>query len=178
MKFTPAKMEGIWLIEPEPRKDERGFLARTYCEKEFASHSLNTRWVQQNHTRTLGTGSVRGMHWQADPLPEIKLVRCLAGRVLDVLVDVRPQSPTFGQWEAYELSAQNMHSLYIPAGFAHGFQCLEESSELFYLMSEFYHQDLARGLRCSDPEVAIAWPLPIVNLSVRDTALPCLRELK
>ena len=177
MKFTPSQMEGIWLIEPEPRKDERGFLARTYCEKEFAGHSLNTRWVQQNHTRTLGTGSVRGMHWQADPLPEIKLVRCLVGRVLDVVVDVRPQSPTFGQWEAYELSAQNMHALYIPAGFAHGFQCLEEACEIFYLMSAFYHPDLARGIHCADPGLGIAWPLPVQNLSERDTGLTCLRDL-
>ena len=118
------------------------------------------------------------MHWQADPLPEIKLVRCLAGSVLDVVVDVRPESSTFGQWHAVELSAQNMRALYIPAGFAHGFQCLEDRCELFYLMSEFYHADLARGVRCDDPEIGINWPFPPVNLSMRDASLPGLHELK
>jgi dTDP-4-dehydrorhamnose 3,5-epimerase len=159
MKFTPTQMDGVWLIEPEPRRDERGYFARTYCEEEFTQHDLNTRWVQQNQTMTKNEGSVRGMHWQADPKPEAKLVRCVAGRVLDVLVDVRPDSASFGQWQAIELSAQNMHALYIPHGFAHGFQCLEDSCELFYLMSEFYYGDLARGLRCDDPQVGIVWLL-------------------
>lgn len=177
MKFTPAALEGVWIIDPEPRRDERGFLARTYCEKEFAAHGLNTRWVQQNHTATKQAGSVRGMHWQAEPLPEIKLVRCLVGRVLDVVVDVRPSSPTFAQWCAVELSAQNMRALYIPAGFAHGFQCQEDTCELFYLMSEFYEAGLARGLRCDDLQVGIQWPLPVINLSARDEALPHLSEL-
>jgi dTDP-4-dehydrorhamnose 3,5-epimerase len=120
---------------------------------------------------------VRHCAWQAEPLPEIKLVRCLAGRVHDVVVDVRPASPTFGQWQAFELSAQNMRSLYIPAGFAHGFQCLEDACELFYLMSEFYQADLARGLLCDDPQVGVKWPLPVVNLSLRDAALPRLGEV-
>lgn len=177
MKFVPTALEGVLIVEPEPRRDDRGFLARTYCEREFAAQGLNTRWVQQNHTATHQKGSVRGMHWQAEPLPEIKLVRCLAGRVLDVVVDVRPGSPTFGKWRAEELSAENMKALYIPAGFAHGFQCQEENCELFYLMSEFYQPEMARGLRCDDPEVGIAWPLPVLNLSPRDAALPGLREL-
>ncbi len=177
MKFVSTALEGVVIVEPEPRRDERGFLARSYCEREFATQGLNTRWVQQNHTRTLGTGSVRGLHWQAEPFPEIKLVRCLVGRVLDVVVDVRPGSPTFGKWHAEELSAENMRSLYIPAGFAHGFQCLEDACELFYLMSEFYVPEMARGLQCEDREIGIAWPLPVVNLSARDAALPCLREL-
>lgn len=177
MKFVPTALEGVLIVEPEPRRDDRGFLARTYCEREFAAQGLNTRWVQNNHTSTRQKGSVRGMHWQAEPMPEIKLVRCLAGRVLDVVVDVRPGSPTFGKWHAEELSAENMRALYIPAGFAHGFQCREESCELFYLMSEFYQPEMARGLRCDDPEVGIAWQLPVVNLSPRDATLPGLREL-
>jgi dTDP-4-dehydrorhamnose 3,5-epimerase len=177
MRFVSTSLEGLRVVEPEPRRDERGFLARTYCEREFAAAGLNTHWVQQNHTATLQKGSVRGMHWQAAPLPEIKLVRCLVGRVLDVVVDVRPTSPTLGAWHAEELSAENMRALYIPAGFAHGFQCLEDRCELFYLMSEFYHLDMARGLRWDDPEAAIRWPLPVVNLSARDAALPGLREL-
>ena len=177
MKFIPTKFEGVMIVEPEPRHDERGFFARIYCEQEFAEQGLNTRWVQQNHTLTKTRGSVRGMHWQAEPQPEIKLVRCLAGRVLDVVVDVRTSSPTFGRWEAFDLSPHNMRALYIPAGFAHGFQCLEDSCELFYLMSEFYHAELARGVHCEDPAIGINWPLPVVNLSARDAALPPLHEL-
>lgn len=177
MKFLPTPLDGVHVVEPEPRCDERGFLARTYCEREFATKSLNTRWVQHNHTSTRQKGSVRGMHWQADPLPEIKLVRCLVGRVFDVLVDVRPGSPTFGKWHAEELSAENMRALYIPAGYAHGFQCLEDDCELFYLMSEYYQPDMACGLSCNDPDVGIAWPLPVINLSPRDAALPGLDKL-
>ena len=177
MKFSSTKLDGVFVVEPEPRRDERGFLARTYCEKEFSAQELNTRWMQQNHTRTLGCGSIRGMHYQAEPHPEIKLVRCLAGRVLDVVVDVRPQSPTRGHWQGFELSADNMRALYIPAGFAHGFQCLEEQCDLFYLMSDFYDPALARGLRWDDPDVRIDWPLPAINLSPRDLSLPSLREL-
>jgi dTDP-4-dehydrorhamnose 3,5-epimerase len=178
MKFITTSFEGVWIVEPEPRNDERGFFARTYCEQEFAEHGLNTRWVQHNHTLTKTQGSVRGMHWQSEPKPEIKLVRCLSGSVLDVVVDVRPDSPTFGKWEAFNLSAQNMRALYIPAGFAHGFQCLEDSCELFYLMSEFYHANLALGVLCKDSAIGITWPLPVVNLSARDAALPHLHELE
>ena len=177
MNFVPTTLEGVLIVEPEPRRDERGFLARTYCEHEFSAKGLNTRWVQQNHTSTRQKGSVRGMHWQAEPLPEVKLVRCLAGRVLDVIVDVRPGSPTFGEWHAEELSAENMRALYIPAGFAHGFQCLEERCDLFYLMSEFYQSDMARGLHCNDPQIGVDWPLPVINLSPRDAVLPRLSEL-
>lgn len=178
MKFTPTRFDGVWIIEAEPKRDDRGFFARTYCEQEFTARGLNTRWVQQNQTLTNTRGSVRGMHWQADPKPEIKLVRCVVGRVFDVVVDVRPGAPTCGQWQAFELSAQNMRALCIPAGFAHGFQCLEDSCELLYLMSEFYHADLARGIRWNDPKVGIAWPLPVENLSPRDAALPGLHELR
>ena len=177
MQFLSTSLEGVFIVEPEPRRDERGFLARTYCERESAAQGLNTRWVQHNHTLTKMKGSVRGMHYQADSSPEIKLVRCLAGRVLDVVVDVRRQSPTFGRWEAFELSPETMRALYIPAGFAHGFQCLEDHCELFYLMSEFYQADLARGIRWDDPHIGIAWPLPVMNLSARDAALPHLHEL-
>lgn len=177
MIFVPISLPGVFIVECAPRADHRGFFGRTYCEEEFIAQGLNTRWVQHNHTLTLQAGSVRGMHWQADPHPETKLVRCLAGRVLDVVVDVRRESPTFGHWEAVELSAQNMRALYIPAGFAHGFQCLEETCELFYLMSDFYRADLACGIRCDDPALKIAWPLPVKNLSERDAALPCLSEL-
>ena len=150
---------------------------RTFCEREFANRGLNTHWTQHNHTLTSHRGSVRGMHWQADPKPEIKLVRCIAGAVLDVIVDIRPNSETFGQWTSVELSAENHRAVYIPYGFAHGFQCLAESCELMYLMSEFYDPKLARGVRCDDPQIGIKWPLPILNLSERDQSLPLLSEM-
>lgn len=178
MNFTSTRLAGVHLVESVPSTDARGFFARTYCEQEFAACDLNTRWVQQNHTRTLGEGSVRGLHFQAEPNPEIKLVRCLAGEVWDVVVDVRPESPTFGQWEAVTLSAENMLALYIPAGFAHGFQSLTEQCDLFYLMSDFYHPELARGVRWDDPDLAIAWPKAVSNLSARDQQLPTLADLR
>ena len=178
MTFGSTSLDGVYVVQPEPRHDDRGFLARTYCEKEFADQKLNTRWAQHNHTHTREIGSVRGMHWQANPLPEIKLVRCLLGKVFDVVVDVRPESRTFGQWHGEVLSAENMRALYIPAGFAHGFQCLEDNCHLFYLMSEFYNPSLSRGLHCADTRVGVEWPLPIANLSPRDTSLPFLNYIQ
>lgn len=173
----PAGLEGVFVIQSQAREDARGYFARTWCAKEFEQARLNTAWVQQNQTFTKGLGSVRGMHWQAYPRPEIKLVRCLRGRVLDVVVDVRRGSASFGRWFAMELSQENMSALYIPEGFAHGFQCLEDGCELLYLMSEYYDPSLARGLRFDDPEVGIKWPLPAVNLSERDSTLPFLTEI-
>lgn len=178
MIFKPTDLPEVLIIEAEPREDARGFLARTYCEKEFALQGLNTRWVQHNHTLTRKCGTVRGMHFQAAPNPEIKLVRCLAGQVLDVVVDVRPESPTFGKWTSCELSPHALHTLYIPAGFAHGFQCLSDDCELLYLMSDFYQPELARGLRWNDSRVGIEWPLPVTGLSERDQELPLLDELQ
>ena len=119
---------------------------------------------------------IRGMHFQAEPKPEIKLVRCAVGAIFDVAVDVRPDSPTFGKWEGFELTGQNRRMLYIPGGFAHGFQCLADSSEVFYQMSEFYLPELARGLRWNDPTVAIKWPLANSTLSERDKNLPLLGD--
>jgi dTDP-4-dehydrorhamnose 3,5-epimerase len=177
MKFSPATLAGLWLIELELREDERGFLARTYCEDEFARHGLNTRWPQCNLTLTKKRGTVRGMHFQADPRPEIKLIRCAAGSIFDVLVDVRRHSPTFGKWEGFELSAENRRQLYLPGGFAHGFQCLADYCEVFYQMSEFYVPELARGLCWNDPAVGIRWPLPDAFVSERDRNLPALEKL-
>ncbi len=174
MRFTPASLEGAWLIDLEPRVDERGFFARTFCEEEFAAHGLNIRWPQANLTLTRQRGMIRGMHWQAEPRPEVKLVRCAVGAIWDVVVDVRPGSPTFGRWTAHELTAENGRQLYIPAGFAHGFQCLADNSEVAYLMGDFYAPDLARGLRWDDPAVGINWPLPNPVLSERDRQLPPL----
>ena len=178
MKFSQSKLDGLWLIELEPREDERGFLARTFCEREFAGHGLNTRWPQCNLTLTKQRGMIRGMHFQADPKPEIKLIRCAVGAIFDVLVDVRRDSPTFGQWESFELSAHNRHTLYVPGGFAHGFQCLADNAAVFYQMSEFYVPELARGVRWNDPVVGIRWPIAPAILSERDQNLPLLADLK
>ena len=172
MKFSPTTLAGIWLVELELREDERGFFARTFCENEFAQHGLNTRWPQCNLTLTKQRGSIRGMHWQAEPKPEIKLIRCAAGRIFDVLVDVRRDSPTFGKWEGFELSAENRRQLYVPGGIAHGFQCLTDNCEVFYQMSEFYFSELARGLRWNDPRVGISWPLEPTVIAAKDRQFP------
>jgi dTDP-4-dehydrorhamnose 3,5-epimerase len=176
MTFTPSIIPEVLIIEPEPRHDARGTFTRTYCEDEFARHGLNTRWPQHNHTLTWGQGSVRGLHWQADPASEVKLVRCLVGRVMDVVVDVRAGSPTFGTWALHELSSGTQRALYIPAGFAHGFQCLADSCELSYLMSACHAPGLARGLHPLDTTLGIPWPLPVINLSERDANLPLWTE--
>ena len=177
MKFAPTTLAGLWLIDLELREDERGFLARTYCDNEFAARGLNTRWPQCNLTLTKKRGAIRGMHYQDEPRPEIKLIRCSAGAIFDVLVDVRRNSPTFGKWEGFELTSQNRKMLYVPGGFAHGFQTLADNCEVFYHMSEFYVPELARGLRWNDPEVAINWPFPAALVSDRDQNLPLLREI-
>jgi dTDP-4-dehydrorhamnose 3,5-epimerase len=177
MKFTPTSLAGVWLVELELREDERGFLARTYCDHEFAAHGLNACWPQCNLTLTLQRGMIRGMHFQRDPKPEIKLVRCAAGAIYDVLVDVRRNSPTFGNWEGFELTGANRRQLYVPGGIAHGFQCLTDNCEVFYMMSEFYAPELAAGLRWNDPQVGIRWPIENPTLSERDRGLPLLSEL-
>lgn len=178
MKFHSTSLPGVWLIELEPRKDERGYLARTYCEKEFVEHGLNTRWVQCNSTLTRKRGMLRGLHYQAEPRGEIKLIRCLSGVIFDVVLDVRPGLPTFGQWESFELSEERQSQLYVPAGFAHGFQCLTESCSLLYHMSEFYVPELSRGVRWSDPDANIVWAIANPQLSPRDACLPLLADLR
>jgi dTDP-4-dehydrorhamnose 3,5-epimerase len=177
MKFTPTSLAGVWLVELELREDERGFLARTYCDHEFAAHGLNACWPQCNLTLTRQRGMIRGMHLQRDPKPEIKLIRCAAGAIYDVLVDVRRNSPTFGNWEGFELTGANRRQLYVPGGIAHGFQCLTDNCEVFYMMSEFYAPELAAGLRWNDPQVGIRWPIENPTLSERDRGLPLLSEL-
>lgn len=167
----------MFLIELELREDPRGFLARSYCENEFSSAGLNTRWVQCNFTGTRQRGAIRGMHFQSEPRPETKLIRCVGGAIFDVLVDVRRDSPSFGRWEGFDLTAANRHQIYVPAGIAHGFQCLVNNSEVFYMMSEFYIPEFAKGIRWNDAEVGVRWPLPATVLSERDRQLPLLAEL-
>jgi dTDP-4-dehydrorhamnose 3,5-epimerase len=174
MKFHATSLPGAFVVELTPRGDERGMLARTYCDQEFAAQGLNTRWPQCNHTLTRERGTIRGLHYQAEPHGETKLIRCLAGKVWDVLVDVRPGSATFGKWEAFELAHGDGRQLYAPAGFAHGFQCLTDNCELFYMMSDVYFPDLARGVRWDDPTLKLPWPLPNPRVSDRDRQLPAL----
>jgi dTDP-4-dehydrorhamnose 3,5-epimerase len=178
LRFSKTALPGVWLIDLELRDDERGFLARTFCEREFREQGLNTHWPQCNLTLTRKRGMIRGMHYQAEPKSETKLIRCAVGAVHDVLVDVRRGSPTFGRWEAFELTGVNHRMLYAPGGFAHGFQCLSDNSEMFYQMSEFYFPELSRGFRWNDPAVGIRWPLADATLSPRDKSLPLLSEQK
>jgi len=177
MQFHSTTLAGVWKITAEPRIDERGFLARTYCEREFAEHGLNIHWPQCNLTRTVGRGLLRGLHFQADPHPETKLIRCAAGTIFDVIADPRPGSPTYGKWEGFHLDGERPEMLYVPGGYAHGFQCLSEQCDIFYQMSEFYYPDLARGIRWDDPTLNISWPLADPRLSPKDRQLPLLSEI-
>lgn len=177
MKFLTTRLAGLFQIELELRTDERGFLARTYCDNEFAEQGLNTHWPQCNLSQTKDKGMLRGMHFQAEPFPETKLIRCASGAIFDVLVDVRPTSLTFGRWQGFELTGSNHTMLYVPGGFAHGYQTLVDNCEVFYQMSEFYQPDLARGIHYDDPDVGVVWPLANPTLSPKDLTLPRLKSL-
>ncbi len=168
MLFQAAPLAGVFTVELERLEDDRGFFARAVCEREFSQHGLVTRWVQCNLSSNLKRGTLRGMHFQRDPHPEIKLVRCIKGSVYDVVIDLRSDSPTHRQWFGVELSSLNGRALYIPAGIAHGFQTLEDNTELYYHMGEFYHPSLADGVRWNDPTFAIRWPIPDPILSTKD----------
>ena len=157
MKFTETKLKGAYIIEIEPITDERGFFARSWCQKEFTERGLNANLVQCNISFNPKKGTLRGMHYQAKPYEEAKLVRCTMGAIYDVIIDLRPESSTFKQWVAVELTAENRKMLYIPEGMAHGFQTLVDNTEVFYQMSEFYHSESATGLRWDDPEFKIEW---------------------
>lgn len=178
MRFVPTTLEGAWVLELEPVSDERGFFARTFCERELGERGLVTRFVQHNLSHNARRGTLRGMHFQAAPHEEVKIVSCRLGRVLDVIVDLRPGSATRGRWFAAELDRASGRSLYIPAGFAHGFQTLEPDSEVSYLMSSFYEPSAACGVSPFDPALAIDWPLPSeVFASERDRTWPALAAL-
>ncbi len=174
MRFTPLAIAEVWLVQPERRADARGHFARTFCAAEFAAHGLPVAFPQCNLSFNRHRGTLRGLHWQDDPYQEGKLVRCTRGAVFDVAVDLRPGSATRGHWVSATLSAEDGDALYVPPGFAHGFQALEDGAEVFYQMTEPYRDGLARGLRWNDPALAIAWPLADPILSERDAALPLL----
>jgi dTDP-4-dehydrorhamnose 3,5-epimerase len=172
MIFQQTPLAGAFVIELEPHADDRGFFARTFCEKEFAAHGIATRYPQANTSFNGSTGTLRGMHWQAAPHAEAKLIRCTAGAIYDVIVDLRRSSPTRLRWFGAELSAQNRTGLYVPEGFAHGFLTLEAETEVAYLMSESHAPTAARGMRFDDPGVGIVWPSRPTVVSPKDLAYP------
>lgn len=174
MIFLPTALAGSFIVELETFTDERGWFARYYCKEEFREIGHSKEWAQMNHSFSSKQGTIRGMHFQKEPYGEIKLVRCIAGTVFDVIIDLRKNSPTFLHWFGTELSAQNKRSLYIPEGFAHGFQCLSERCELLYHHSEVYQPDAEAGIRYDDPVVSINWPLPVSVISERDISHPLL----
>ncbi len=176
MIFDPLPLDGVFEVIPERREDARGFFARIFCEDEFARHGLNTHWVQMNISLSRQTGTLRGLHFQRPPHEEVKLVRCLQGRALDVVVDIRSESQTYGHYLMLELDPEQRNAIYIPAGFAHGFQTLAPDTELQYFHSAAYAPGAEGGVNPLDPELNITWPLAATELSDRDRALPMLDE--
>lgn len=174
MRFISSHLEGVWIIEPEPHTDERGLFARTFCVHEFAEHGLQTSFVQCSTSWNAKAGTLRGLHYQLQPAAEAKLVRCTAGSLFDVAVDLQPDSKTYLQYIAVELSARNRRAIYIPEMFAHGFQSLEDDTEVFYQISEFYAPELSAGVRYNDARLAIKWPRPVSTISAKDASLPPL----
>jgi len=170
--FTETKLAGAFVIEPERRADKRGFFARTYCRQEFEEHGLNPDVVQCNVSFNKRKGTLRGMHYQAAPFAEVKLVRCTSGSIYDVIIDLRPASATFKQYFAAELSAENRRMLYIPEDFAHGFQTLQDDTEVFYQMAQGYSAEHARGVRWNDPAFGIEWPKDERIIIQRDQNYP------
>ena len=160
------------LVEPEPIWDERGFFTRSFCVSEFAEHGLTTSFVQHSMSYSQHKHTLRGMHFQNPPHAEVKIVSCIAGSIYDVIVDLRPQSPSYLKWQGFELTASNRRILYIPSGFAHGFQTLEDDTEVLYAMSAEYVPDAARGVRWDDPAFQVKWPLPVSVISDRDRRFP------
>jgi dTDP-4-dehydrorhamnose 3,5-epimerase len=179
MKFEESHIPGVYLIEPELLGDDRSFFARSFCQKEFAQHGLEPTYVQCNLSYNAEKGTTRGMHFQFSPHEEVKLVRCTRGAVFDVAVDFREDSPTYLQWYGAELSDSNRHMLYIPRGFAHGYQTLSADAELFYQVSEFYSPGFEGGLRWNDPDIGIEWPISEVEsviISDKDSKWPLLSQ--
>lgn len=173
MNFIETKLKGAYVIEIDPIEDERGFFARSWCQKEFAELGLNVNLVQCNISFNHKKGTLRGMHYQAKPHEEAKLVRCIKGAIYDVIIDLRLDSPTFKEWFAVEINSENRKMIYIPEGMAHGCQTLTDNTEVFYQMSEFYYRELARGVRWNDPIFRIDWPeISERVISEKDINLP------
>ena len=176
MKFQETSLKGAFVIDLDRLEDDRGFFARSFCEREFSAQGFASRFVQCNVSFNRKAGTLRGMHFQASPDEEDKLVRCTMGTIHDVIVDIRPGSPTYMKNFSIELSAANRTALFVPRGFAHGFQTLQDDSEVFYQMSEFFHPGSARGLRWDDPALALNWPVANPILSDKDRSYPLLAK--
>jgi dTDP-4-dehydrorhamnose 3,5-epimerase len=172
MIFTPTDLPGAMIVDLDRKEDERGFFARSWCRDEFAAHQLNPNLAQCNVSFNKTAGTLRGMHYQTPPYEEAKLVRCTAGALYDVIIDLRPGSRTYLRHLAVELTAENRRALYIPEGFGHGFITLADNTEIFYQMSTFYVPDSQRGVRYNDPAFSIRWPIPIAVVSDRDKTYP------
>lgn len=176
MKFTPLALQGAFLVEPERREDSRGWFTRVYCAREFREHGLPEHMVQTNLSLTRRAGTLRGMHYQAPPHAEDKLVRCVRGRIWDAIVDIRPQSPTYCRWFGTELTEDNGSMLLVPKGFAHGFVALSDDTVVTYQVSAFYAPGSERGVRWDDPALGIAWPVPVLDLSDKDRGWPAFAK--
>lgn len=172
MIFTRTRLDGVVLVDPEPIEDERGSFARTWCARDFAAAGLDATIAQCNVSFNRKKGTVRGMHFQREPRAEPKLVSCTSGAIFDVVIDLRPASPTYRQWLGVELTGHNGRAIAVPRGFAHGFQTLEDDTRVFYQMGEFYSPELADGVRWNDPAFGIRWPLEVTALSPRDRSFP------
>jgi dTDP-4-dehydrorhamnose 3,5-epimerase len=172
MRFVKTILQGAWLIEPVPSLDARGSFARTFCMREFSKRGLENCFVQHSTSSSTLRGTVRGMHFQCAPHGEVKVVTCRKGAIWDVIIDLRPGSPTYGQWQGFKLTAETLRQLYVPAGFAHGFQTLCNDAETSYLISAFYEPAAADGLRHDDPAFGIEWPLEPTAISDKDRAWP------
>jgi dTDP-4-dehydrorhamnose 3,5-epimerase len=165
MIFTPVlgsegiALEGAFVLDLQKHEDDRGFFARAWCQNEFEDHGLSPRWVQANLAYSKNKGTLRGLHYQAAPYGEDKLMRCIRGAIYDVILDLRPESPTYSHWSGFELSSANHRALYVPQGFAHGYLTLVDDSEVFYPVSQFYTPGAERGIRWNDPAFAIDWPI-------------------
>ena len=172
MQFMASGLSGAWLIEPEPHTDARGSFARTFCEREFAAQGLKTRFVQHSASISKKSGTLRGMHYQRAPCEEVKVVRCVRGAIYDVIIDLRSQSPSYRKWIGVELSQKNGRQLYVPEGFAHGFQTLSDDVEVHYLISEFYNPETSSGFFYNDPAFGIIWPGEVAEISEKDRMWP------
>jgi dTDP-4-dehydrorhamnose 3,5-epimerase len=178
MTFHEIKLPGVFEVRLEPNSDERGFFARAWCQREFEAHGLDTCVVQCNISFNTRRGTLRGIHYQAAPHAESKLVRCTRGAVYDVVVDLRSNSPTYRDWMAVVLTAEMRNLVYVPRGCGHGFLTLEDDAEVFYQMSQFYNAESARGVRWDDPAFQIVWPEKVAMISERDRTYPDFESLK
>lgn len=177
MEFIETSLKGAYLIKPKVFRDERGFFVESFSEKVFAENGIDAKFVQDNHSLSVKKGVLRGLHFQLPPNDQAKLVRVTRGKVFDVIVDLRKDSPTFGKWESFELSAENFQMLFIPRGFAHAYQTLEDNTEFMYKVDNFYAPESDSGIIWNDPDLNISWPIKEAILSEKDLKLRSFKDL-